>query len=70
MSGGVSVLCWLAAPVAMFYGNLQKLVKSTAWLTERAVNVNDKANIVQKATATIEYIVLRNESYLHRVILI
>ena len=22
MSGGVSVLCWLAAPVAMFYGNL------------------------------------------------
>ena len=26
MSGGVSVLCWLAAPVAMFYGNLQNLV--------------------------------------------
>ena len=25
MSGGVSVLCWLAAPVAMFYGNLPKL---------------------------------------------
>ena len=24
--GGVSVLCWLAAPVAMFYGNLQNLV--------------------------------------------
>ena len=23
-SGGVSVLCWLAAPVAMFYGNLPK----------------------------------------------
>ena len=22
VSGGVSVLCWLAAPVAMFYGNL------------------------------------------------
>ena len=26
MSGGVSVLCWLAAPVAIFYGNLQNLV--------------------------------------------
>ena len=26
MSGGVSILCWLAAPVAMFYGNLQNLV--------------------------------------------
>ena len=25
MSGGVSVLCWLAAPIAMFYGNLQNL---------------------------------------------
>ena len=24
MSGGLSVLCWLAAPVAMFYGNLSK----------------------------------------------
>ena len=23
VSGGVSVLCWLAAPVAMFYGNLR-----------------------------------------------
>ena len=26
VSGGVSVLCWLAAPVAMFYGNLQNMV--------------------------------------------
>ena len=26
VSGGVSVLCLLAAPVAMFYGNLQNLV--------------------------------------------
>ena len=24
MSGGLSVLCWLAAPVAMFYRNLPK----------------------------------------------
>ena len=27
MPGGVSVLCWLAAPVAMFYGNLQNSVR-------------------------------------------
>ena len=26
VSGGVSVLCWLAAHVAMFYGNLQNSV--------------------------------------------
>ena len=25
VSGGVSVLCWLAAPVEMFYGNLSEL---------------------------------------------
>ena len=25
MSVGVSILCWLAAPVAMFYGNLRNL---------------------------------------------
>ena len=24
VSGGVIVLCWLTAPVAMFYGNLPK----------------------------------------------
>ena len=24
VSGGVSVLCWLAAPIAMFYGKLSK----------------------------------------------
>ena len=26
VSGGVSVLCWLPTPVAMFYGNLRNLV--------------------------------------------
>ena len=25
VSGRVSILCWLAAPVVMFYGNLQNL---------------------------------------------
>ena len=29
VSGGVSILCWLAAPVAMFYGDLQNLVIRT-----------------------------------------
>ena len=26
VSGGVSVFCWLAAPIAMFYGKLRNLV--------------------------------------------
>ena len=29
VSGGVSVLCWLAVPVAMLYGNLQNSVISS-----------------------------------------
>ena len=38
MSGGVSVLCWLAAPVAMFYGNLQNLViRSTSVIKSSSV---------------------------------
>ena len=43
--GGVSVLCWLAAPVAMFYGNLQNLVirsKSvikSSWVIDSQIGV-------------------------------
>ena len=38
MSGGVSILCWLAASVAMFYGNLQNLViRSKSVIKSRSV---------------------------------
>ena len=38
MSGKVRVLCWLAAPVAMFYGNLQNLViRSKSVMNSRSV---------------------------------
>ena len=38
MSGEVSVLCWLAAPVAMFYGNLNNLViRSTSVINSTSV---------------------------------
>ena len=38
VSGGVSVLCWLAAPVAMFYGNLQNLdIRSKSVIKPRSV---------------------------------
>ena len=46
VSGGVSVLCWLAAPIAMFYGNLQNSVirsksvlKSSIYPPNVAINV-------------------------------
>ena len=38
VSGGVSVLCWLAAPVAMFYGNLQiSVIRSKSVLKSSSV---------------------------------
>ena len=39
-AGGVSVLCWLAAPVAMFYGNLPKFGNKVKvnWLFNVTIN--------------------------------
>ena len=46
VSGGVSVLCWLAAPVAMFYGNLQNLViKSKSVIYSSFTNIFRQPNI-------------------------
>ena len=45
VSGGVSVLCLLAAPVAMFYGNLQNLVMrsksviKSSWVISSQIDV-------------------------------
>ena len=41
VSGGVSVLCWLAAPVAMFYGNLQNSVI-------RSISVLKSSSVISK----------------------
>ena len=47
MYGGVSVLCWLAAPVAMFYGNLKNLViRSKSVIKSSSVMRSNKGVIV------------------------
>ena len=46
VSGGVSVLCWLAAPVAMFYGNLQNLVI-------RSKSVVKSSSVIRSQTGVI-----------------
>ena len=46
MSGGVSVLCWLAAPVVMFYGNLQNLVI-------RSKSVIKSSSVIRSQTGVI-----------------
>ena len=57
VSGGVSVLCWLAAPVAMFYGNLQNSVirsksvlKSSSVISSQIGVMSDKLRVSLKCT--------------------
>ena len=52
VSGGASVLCWLAAPVAMFHGNLQKSVirsklvfKSSSVISSQIGVMSDKLRL-------------------------
>ena len=52
VSGGVSVLCWLAAPVAMFYGNLQNsitrsksVLKSSSVISSQICAMSDQPRV-------------------------
>ena len=52
VSGGVSVLCWLAASVAMFYGHLQNLVirsksviKATSVISSQIGVISDQLRV-------------------------
>ena len=45
VSGGVSVLCWLAAPVAMFYGNLQNSVIRSISVLKSSSVINSQIGV-------------------------
>ena len=52
VSGGVSVLCWLVAPVAMLYGNLQNLairlksvIKSSSVISSQIGVMSDQLRV-------------------------
>ena len=52
VSGGVSVLCWLAAPVTMFYGNLKNLeirsksvIKSSSVIRSQTGVISDQLRV-------------------------
>ena len=47
VSGGVSVLCWLAAPVAMFYGNLQNLVIKSKSVRKSSSVISSQIGVMQ-----------------------
>ena len=57
VSGGVSVLCWLAAPVAMFYGNLQNLVISSKSVIKSSSVISSQIGVMSDQLRVSLYMV-------------
>ena len=58
MFGGVSVLCWLAAPVAMFYGNLQNLVKRSKSVIKSSSVISSQIGVMSDQLRVSLYMVM------------
>ena len=56
--GGVSVLCWLAAPVAMFYGNLQNLVMRSKSVIKSSSVISSQIGVVSDQFRVSLYMVM------------
>ena len=54
VSGGVSVICWHAVPVALIYGNLAQLGrKSNSVIRSRSVTVKYWCNVLSMESVTV-----------------
>ena len=58
MSGGVSVLCWLAAPVAMFYGIFQKSVIRSKSVLKSSSVINSQIGVMSDQLRVSLYMVM------------
>ena len=58
VSGGVSVLCWLAAPVAMFYGNLQNLVIKSKSVIKSSSVISSQIGVMPDQLSVSLYMVM------------
>ena len=58
VSGGVTVLCWLAAPVAMFYGNLQNLVISSKSVIKSSAVISSQIGVMSDLLRVSLYMVM------------
>ena len=58
VSGGVSVLCWLAAPVAMFYGNLQNSVIRSRSVLKSSSVINSQIGVMSDQLRVSLYMVM------------
>ena len=56
--GGVSVLCWLAAPVAMFYGNLQNSVIRSKSVLKSSSVINLQIGVMSDQLRVLLYMVM------------
>ena len=61
VSGGVSVLCWLAAPVAMFYGNLPKFGNKVE--IGNNVQLGNKFNVLSDQLRVSLYMVMNKTNH-------
>ena len=61
VSGGVSVLCWLAAPVAMFYGNLQNsVIRSKSVLKSSSVIISQIGVMSDQLRVSLYMVISQN----------
>ena len=58
VSGGVSVLCWLAAPVAMSYGNLQNLVTKSKSVRKSSSVISSQIGVMSDQLSVSFYMVM------------
>ena len=56
--GGVSVFCWLAAPVAMFYGNLQNLVIRSKSVLKSSLVISSQIGVMSDQLRVSLYMVM------------
>ena len=58
VSGGVSALCCLAAPVAMFYGNLQNLVIRSKSVNKSSSVISSQIGVMSDQFRVTSYMVM------------
>ena len=64
-SGGASVLCWLAAPVAMFYGNFQNLVIRSKSVIKSSSVISSQIGVMSDQLRVSLYMVISQNVMLH-----
>ena len=65
MSGGVSVLCWLAATVAIFYGNSRNLVIRSKSVIKSSSVISSQIGVMSDQLRVSLYMVMSHNVMKH-----